>query len=134
VKGGVAAPEQTESGGDPMHTFPHHRLDAYHASLDLAESALRLARQIPRAYHGLADHLIRSAIGMPLLIAEGANRISAGHKRQRFAEANGECGEVAAVAEMADRLALVRGKDPAQVLDLAGRVGAMLSGLVAKFS
>jgi len=117
-----------------MHTFPHHRLDAYHASLDLAESALRLAGRIPRTFRGLADHLTRSATAMPLLIAEGANRISAGHKRQRFAEANGECGEVAAVAEMVDRLALVRGEDPARVLDLAGRVGAMLGGLVAKFS
>jgi len=38
------------------------------------------------------------------------------------------------VAELIDRLALVRGEDPAQVLDLAGQVGAMLSGLVAKFS
>jgi len=91
--------------------------------------AVRLAGRIPRGYRGLADHLTRSATGLPLLIAEGANRISAGHKRMRFAEAGGECGEV-----LIDRLALVRGEDPARVLDLAGQVGAMLSGLVAKFS
>jgi len=118
----------------PIHSFPHHRLHAYHASLDLAEMAVRLAGRIPRGYRGLADHLTRSATAMPLLIAEGANRISAGHKRMRFAEAGGECGEVAAVAELIDRLALVRGEGPARVLDLAGQVGAMLSGLVAKFS
>jgi len=117
-----------------MHTFPHHRLDAYHASLDLAEMALALARGIPRGHRGLADHLTRSATAMPLLIAEGANRTSAGLKRQRFEEANGECGEVAAVAELVDRLGLVRGDGPAVVLELAGRVAAMLHGLVARFS
>jgi len=117
-----------------MHTFPHHRLNAYHASLDLAELAVRLAGRIPRGHRGLAEHLIRSATAMPLLIAEGANRVSPGSKRLRFAEAGGECGEVAAVAELVERLALVRGQAPARVLDLAGQVGAMLSGLVAKFS
>ena len=117
-----------------MRKFPHHRLNAYHASLDLAELALRLARRIPRGHRGLADHLIRSATAMPLLIAEGANRISAGQKRQRFSEAGGECGEVAAVVELVDRLSLVRGEDLAQVLELAGRVAAMLNGLTAKFS
>ena len=117
-----------------MPRFPHHRLHDYHASLDLAELAIRLARRIPRGHRGLADHLTRSASAIPLLIAEGADRISAGHKRQRFSEAGGECGEVAAVVELVDRLALVRGEDPAAVLELAGRVGAMLSGLVGRFS
>jgi len=41
---------------------------------------------------------------------------------------------VAAVAEMVDRLGLVSGEDPGRVLDLAGRVRAMLSGLVTRFS
>ena len=56
------------------------------------------------------------------------------HKRQRFSEANGECGEVAAVIELVDRLALIPDADHAAELALAGRVAAMLSGLVRKFS
>ena len=120
--------------GDLVYDFPHHRLDVYHASLDLAKAADRLARRIPRGYRGLADHLLRAAAAIPVLIGEGANRVSAGHKRQRFAEAGGECGEVAAVIELVDRLALIPGDDHTAELKLAGRVAAMLAGLVRKFS
>ncbi len=63
-----------------MYNFPHHRLDVYHASLDLAKAADRLARRIPRGYRGLADHLLRAATAIPVLIGEGANRVSAGPK------------------------------------------------------
>ena len=95
-----------------MPKFAHHRLEAYHAALDLADAGHRLARRIPHGYRWLADHLIRAACAVPVLTAEGANRASPGNKRQRFSEALGECGEAAAVAELVERLALVRGDEP----------------------
>ena len=117
-----------------MSKFPHHRLFAYRASLDLAQVVNRLVARLPRRHHKLADHLTRSSEAMPLLIAEGANRVSAGHKHLRFSEAKGECGEVAASLELADRLELLAGADLACAHDLADRVSAMLSGLIRKFS
>jgi four helix bundle protein len=115
-----------------MPTFVHHRLEAYRAALDLAEAGHRLARRIPHGYRWLADHLVRAACAAPVLTAEGANRVSRGNKRQRFAEALGECGEAAAVAEVVERLGLVRGDDPASVLVHADRAAALLHGLVRK--
>jgi hypothetical protein len=58
--------------------------------------------------------------------------VSPGTKRQRFSEALGECGEAAAVAELVERLALVRGEEPATVLAHADRAAALLTGLVRK--
>jgi len=124
----------------PKPTFAHHRLEAYRAALDsararaldLAEAGHRPAGRIPRGYRWLADHLARAACAAPVLTAEGANRVSPGHKCQRFAEALGECGEAAAVAELVERLALVRGEEPATVLAHADRAAALLNGLVKK--
>ena len=101
-------------------------------ALDLAEAGHRLARGIPRGYRWLADHLVRAACAVPVLTAEGANRVSPGTKRQRFSEALGECGEAAAVAEVVERLALVRGDETATVLAHADRAAALLHGLVRK--
>ena len=116
----------------PKPTFAHHRLEAYRAALDLAEAGHRLAGRIPRGYKWLADHLVRAACATPVLTAEGANRVSRGTKRQRFAEALGECGEAAAVAEVVERLSLVRGDASATVLAHADRAAALLRGLVKK--
>ena len=117
-----------------MPIFAHHRLEAYHAALDLARLAHRLALRIPRGHRTLADHLSRAATAVPLLVAEGAHRVSAGQKRQRFAEARGECGEVAAAAEVLEALTVVPVEDTRPVVDSARRVTALLTGLIRKFS
>ena len=116
----------------PELRFAHHRLEAYRTALDLAEAGHRRARRLPGGYGWLADHLVRAACAAPVLTAEGANRVSPGTKRQRFAEALGECGEAAAVAEVVERLALVRGDESAAVLAHADRTVARLTGLVRK--
>jgi len=115
-----------------MPQFAHHRLDAYHAALDLAVRADRLTRRIPRGHRALAARLCRAATAVPLLIAEGANRFSAPQKKQRFAEARGECGEVAAVAELVGRLAWAGAEEITPVLETAHRVAALLTGLVRR--
>ena len=71
---------------------------------------------------------------MPLLIAEGANRVSAAQKRQRFVEARGECGETAAAIELLSRLDLTESTEAERALDACGRIGATLTGLIAKFA
>ncbi|MBN2489234.1 MAG: four helix bundle protein [Planctomycetes bacterium] len=69
---------------------------------------------------------------MPLLIAEGANRFSAPQKKQRFAEARGECGEVAAVADLLGRFGWAGPEDARSVIETADRVAALLTGLVRR--
>ena len=101
-------------------------------ALDLAVLAKGISEQIPRGYRSLSDQLIRSGSGVVLLIAEGANRCSAAQKRQRFIEARGECGEAAATVELCERLGLISGEDCQQFQSAAGRIAAMLSGLIRR--
>ncbi len=114
-------------------TFPHHRLDAYCVALDFVAAADRVAAPIPRGRRELADQLERASTSTVLLIAEGANRRTAGDKRQRFSMARGECGECAAATEIAMTLRLVPRDDAQRVLVLAARVAAMLTRLIQRF-
>jgi four helix bundle protein len=114
--------------------FPHKQLDVYNVALHMAIKTKRLAAHVPRGYRSFADQLLRAAGATVLLIAEGANRFSAGSKRQRYSEARGECGEVAAAVELLAAMQLVPSSGAQEVLELAGRVAAMLSRLLARLS
>ena len=119
-----------------MHSarFPHHRLLAYTLALDLAVSAREILDRIPRGYRSLADQLLRSSTGVVLLTAEGANRYTAAQKRQRFAEARGECGEAAATVEVLHSLKLMSQAEADEFQAAASRVAALLTGLVRRFA
>ena len=112
--------------------FAHHRLDAYEVALELAVLAKGISDQIPRGYRGLSDQLLRSGSGVVLLIAEGANRSSAAQKRQRFIEARGECGEAAATVELSLRMGMISAEECRLFQTSAGRIAAMLTGLIRK--
>ena len=114
--------------------FPHSKLDAYRVSLEMAKEAKLMADRVPRGYRTFADQLIRAAGSTTLLIGEGANRHSRGAKRQRYSEARGECGEVAAAAELLAALQLVPASEAETLVGLAGRVGAMLTRLIQRLS
>jgi four helix bundle protein len=76
--------------------------------------------------------LNRAAASVVLNLSEGANKLSTGEKRQSFSRARGECGEVAAAAELSTVLELVPNSYSAEVMALAARVGAMLTGLIKR--
>jgi four helix bundle protein len=117
----------------PSFPFPHTRLDVFRVALQMAAKAKALADRVPRGYRSFADQLLRAAGSTVLLIGEGANRFSVGAKRQRYSDARGEAGEVAAAAELLATLELVPAKDAREVLQLAGRVAAMLTRLLQRF-
>jgi four helix bundle protein len=112
--------------------FPHHRLDAYRVALEMAGEADAIAAKLTGRHRRMADQLGRAAIAVPLLVAEGAHRRTAGQKRQRFTEARGECAEVAAACELARSLQLVDDDTARSVEALADRVCAMLTKLIAR--
>ena len=115
-------------------SFPHNRLDVFRVALDMAVQAKRVADRVPHGHRSLADQLLRSSGSMVLLVDEGANRYTAGSKRQRYSEARGECGEVAAAAELLAALELVPMAECEELLTLAGRVAAMLTRLLKRFA
>jgi len=113
--------------------FPHHKLDAWRVAVELATKGRKLAERIPTGDRDLAAQLRRSSTASVLLIGEGAGRRTAGNKRARFSEARGECSETAA-AELAAALGLVPATEAREVVHLAGRVAAMLTRLIQRFS
>ena len=115
------------------YPFAHHKLEVYTVALTMAKHAKAVADKIPRGYRTYADHLLRSSGNTVLLIGEGANRYSAGMKRQRYEEALGEAGEVAVVVEVVCTLGLVPWQDVEELLVLASRVCAMLTRLVLRY-
>ena len=118
---------------NPSGGFPHQRLEAYQVALKLARATKNLEARIPRGSRNLADQMMRAATSTTLLIAEGANRMAKGDKRQRYRLAQGECGECAAAAELAAVLRLVPLDESREVQQLAARVGAMLTRLILRF-
>jgi len=114
--------------------FAHHKLHVWHHAKDLAVHGRQLAARIPRGDRDLADQLRRSATAPALLIGEGANRLNAGEKRQRFNEARGEACEAAVAVELAAALGLVPATEAEAMLAVADKVAAMLTGLIRKHS
>jgi len=126
--------DQNSSTEPLQNVFPHEKLDVYRVALEMVRVAKRLASQIPRGHRSVADHLFRAASNAVLLLAEGANRRGAGEKRQRFVESRGECAEAAAAADLVIVLELGSQADANELKGLAGRVAAMLTGLISRFS
>ena len=119
---------------DSPYTFPHQRLEVYRLSLQLAAESKRVGDMVPYGYRTFRDQLLRSGGRVPLLIGEGANRFGHGQKRQRFNEARGECGEAASAAETIVVMGLLPALEVQRLMNLAGRVAAMLTKLVKRFS
>lgn len=115
----------------PAYPFPHNRLDVFNVALKMASQAKGIADQIPRGHRSLADQLLRASASVVLNIGEGANRTTPGAKRQRYSEARGEAGEVAANAQLLTTLDLIPADTCKALIHLAGRVAAMLTRLIA---
>lgn len=115
-------------------SFPHENLDVYRVALEMAALAKKLAEHIPRGQRSIADHLQRAASNTVLLLAEGANRRGPALKCQRFVESRGESGEVAAAADLLLVLGIGPRDDAEKLKELAGRVSAMLTRMMARLT
>jgi len=110
--------------------FAHERLDAYRVALALFRGVEQMA--LPKGHADLRDQLRRATAATVRHIAEAANRTHPRDKAARFIVAQGECGECAAVLEMAEVLHLAPTARLRELRRLAGRVGAMLTGLIRR--
>ena len=99
----------------------------------MAQCSREVANRVPHGYRSFADQLLRAAGHTVLLIGEGANRYTAGQQRQRFTEARGEAGEVAAACELLIALRLAPQVEAEHIIHLAGRVAAMLTRLIQRY-
>jgi len=110
--------------------FAHERLDAYRVAFQLFVGVEQIV--LPKGYADLRDQLRRATAAIVRHIAEAANRTHPRDRAARFIVAQGECGECAAVLEMAQALHLAPAARLLALRQMAGRVGAMLTGLIRR--
>lgn len=116
----------------PRTSFPHHRLDVYQVSLELLVAAKAASDTVPRGYRGFADQLLRAAGATVAGICEGANRHTAGLKRDALGRARAEVGEAAGHAEALALMELLPAAEAAAIMALADRVAAMLTRMLQR--
>ena len=114
--------------------FAHRKLVAWQVARELADRVKPVVTRLPARHAGLGDQLMRSALATEALIAEGANRYTPKQKRQRFAEARGECGETASHLERLSRFQLIAESEVTEMLALADRICALCTGLIRRHS
>lgn len=112
----------------PQARFGHDGLDVYVVAREALVRGEAIARDLPRGYGTLADQLRRALLSTLLGIAEAASR-SGADRLARFRCARGEASEAAAALEAAKLLGLAAAERVDPVMDLLGRVYAMLTRL-----
>jgi four helix bundle protein len=117
----------TQSSHPPAR-FAHDRLDAYRVAREALAQGEAIARELPRGYATLADQLRRALLSAFLGVAEAASR-SGADRLSRFRCARGETSEAAAALDAVQMLGLAPPDRVAPVVELLGRLYAMLTRL-----
>jgi len=113
---------------DSSPRFGHDRLDAYAVAREALVLGEGIAKDLPRGYATLADQLRRALMSAFLGIAEAASR-SGADRLARFRCARGEASEAAAALDAALALGLAPVDRVRPVVELLGRLYAMLTRL-----
>jgi len=114
------------------YPFPHERLDAWHIAREARMIARAFTTSLPPGFGDEARQINKAAASVVRNIGEGASRWRPAEKVLKFEIASGEAGE--AVSAITSLLDLGEGdiELAAKFEHLAGRVGAMLTGLIKK--
>lgn len=86
---------------DGTRGFPHERLDAWQAGLELACQARVLADGVPPALHWVGAEVLRTAGSVSLEVAAGASEWRSRRALKRFRRAQAAARRCAATAELA---------------------------------
>ncbi len=107
----------------------HERLDVYKCALDFVSSALAMIERFPRGHGWLADQFRRSAMSIPLNIAEASGKISVADRRNFYAIARGSSMECSACLDMARKATSIPGAELDSARTLIIRIVSMLTKL-----
>jgi four helix bundle protein len=99
-------------------------------AMELVVGAYRLTDSFPEEErYGLTQQLRRAAVSVPSNIAEGHGRDHLGDYLRHLSIANGSLMELETQVLIAGRRGYLQKEEEGRVLNLAGEVGKMLSGL-----
>ena len=116
----------------PRRGFAHQRLDAYRMAVDLVRGVAENVDRITASHVSLRDQVQRSSLSVMRQIAEAASRRSPADRRARFAVARGEAAECDSTLEALDIVGALPHRAVERLRELADRIGAMLTGLIAR--
>jgi four helix bundle protein len=106
-------------------------LDAWKYGLELMKEIYVLTRKFPREERfDLISQLRRSSKSILSNLAEGFGRYTFADKAGKFVIARGECAETEAGIHIAVELRYITDKEAEHAIQLARRVGQLLSGLI----
>jgi four helix bundle protein len=99
--------------------FGHECFEAYQISTKFLKVAIYLADSTPTGYSMVKDQFKRSALSIPLNIAEGSGKSSIADKKRFYAIARGsamECAAICDVLELVDHDCYSTNTNEAKVL------------------
>jgi len=132
---GISSDPPPERGSPPdgwrRGPFDHDRLEAYSVSREALVLGDSVAQRLPADHATLAHELRRSLLCSQLGVAHGASR-GGRDRAERFHVARAEVARAASALDAATALGLVQACDVEPVLELLGRLSAMLVRLAAK--
>ena len=105
------------------------RLDVYRCAIEFLALAIDLAAKPPKGYSSLSDQLRRSALSVPLNIAEAAGRTSETDAARHYGIARGSAMECAALIDALELLAVTTKAEHHRATELLARQVAMLTKL-----
>gem|GEM_PF-420985 len=111
----------------PM-TFGHEQLDVYRAAIEYVGCAYRLCERL-KAHRNAKDQLLRASQAIPLNIAEGNGKATAGDRPRFFEIARCSALECAAIQDVLEMCGALSMQENAEAKKLLDRIVAMLTRL-----
>ena len=117
---------------DRLPLLSHEKLDVYQKAVRLLALTAKISSGIPRGNAELLDQLKRSALSVPLNIAEASGRTGSLENARHFAIARGSALESGAILDACKALNLVDEASYQETKRLVVDVVSMLSKLCRK--
>ena len=105
----------------------YEKLDVYQCAIEHLAFVFRSIPVIPRGYSALVDQWRRSAMSVPLNIAEAVGKTSVADRNNRYAIARGEAMECGAILDVVRLIDVASATELAEAKQLVVRVVGMLS-------
>jgi four helix bundle protein len=109
--------------------FGHEKLTVYQVSLQYVAYVYDLAGSLKGPHRHARDQLLRASQSIPLNIAEGNGKTSAGDRRRFFEIARGSALECAAVQDVLQAGKVISAEENQRTKELLNRIVSMLTKL-----
>jgi four helix bundle protein len=115
-----------------MKVKNYQELIVWQRAMDLVEDVYRSSQGFAREeVYGLRSQIRRAAVSIPSNIAEGQGRTTTGDFLRHLSIAYGSLRELETQILIARRLSYIAKTNAVAVLNRAGEIGRLLSGLIA---